>query len=404
MLNLTRQSSEQFQRTDREMGPGLRISSVQTPIISVVGELIRDHPGTISLGQGIVWYPPPAHVVERVVEGMAAPEQHRYSHVAGIPALLSSIRQKLQRENGYPLFEGMEVVVTAGGNMAFLNAVLAITDPGDEIILQTPYYFNHEMAIGIADCKAVCVQTDENYQLQIEAIRTAITDRTRAVVTISPNNPTGAVYPEHDLKAVNALCKQYGLYHIHDEAYEYFTYEGVQHFSPGSIEDAAGHTIGLFSFSKAYGMAGWRIGYMVVPERLIPAVKKIQDTNLICPPVPGQIAALAALETGASYCRKHVRILGEIRQLVLEELKELGDVVTVPPAMGAFYLLLRVHTDLNDMELVRRLVREYGVAVIPGSTFGVTDGCYLRLAYGALEKDTVVEAVGRLVRGLSHLI
>ena len=188
--------------------------------------------------------------------------------------------------------------------MAFLNVVFAITDPGDEIILQTPFYFNHEMAIEIASCRAVLVPTDENYQLQPDLIRAAITDRTRAIVTISPNNPTGAVYSESALRAVNQLCRDADCFHITDEAYEYFTY-GVDHFSAASIADSANHhDFRFFSLSKAYGFASWRIGYMVIPAFLLEAMQKIQDTNVICPAVVSQFAALGALQAGRSYCEE----------------------------------------------------------------------------------------------------
>ena len=125
--------------------------------------------------------------------------------------------------------------MTAGGNQAFMNAVLAITDPDDEIVLPAPYYFNHEMAVVMAGAQAVAVPTTSSYQLDVRAIEGAITPRTRAVVTVSPNNPTGAVYPEAALRAVNALCRDRGIFHIHDEAYEYFTYGDVGHFSPASV-------------------------------------------------------------------------------------------------------------------------------------------------------------------------
>ncbi|HEY9616492.1 MAG TPA: aminotransferase class I/II-fold pyridoxal phosphate-dependent enzyme, partial [Microcoleaceae cyanobacterium] len=210
-----------------------RMHTVQSPIIPVVGELIRQNPGTISLGQGVVSYPPPPAAIEQISAFLSQPNNHKYQAVQGIPALLEVIAAKLQTENGMDL-AGREIVVTAGSNMGFLNAVLAITQPGDEIILQTPYYFNHEMAIAMVGCRAVLVATDANYQLQLEAIEQAITDRTRAIVTISPNNPTGVVYPEADLRQVNQLCRDQGIYHIHDETYEYFVYDEAHHFSPGA--------------------------------------------------------------------------------------------------------------------------------------------------------------------------
>ena len=385
------------------MRESLRMQSVQSPIIPVVGELIRANPGTISLGQGVAYYGPPPQAVEAIQRFLADPENHKYKLVQGIPELLKAIEHKLRQENGISL-NGSRIIVTAGANMGFMNAVLAITDPGDEIILQLPYYFNHEMAVVIADCKAVCVPSDDDYQLQPEAIAAAITKRTRAVVTISPNNPTGAVYRESDLRRVNEICRRSGLYHISDEAYEYFTYDGAKHFSPGSIEGSAGHTISLFSLSKAYGFASWRIGWMVIPEHLYMPIKKIQDTILICPPVVSQWAAVGAMEAGRPYCRDKLQMTTEIRRIFLDELAGIADLVTVPPADGAFYLLMRVHKGSDPMELVRQLIERYKVAVIPGMTFGMEEACYLRVAYGALHKDTAAEGIGRLVRGLKQIL
>ena len=379
-----------------------RMKSVQTPIIPVVGELIRANPGTISLGQGVAYYGPPQQAVDAIAGFLDDPQNHKYKLVQGIPELLDVIERKIREENGIDL-EGRRIVVTAGANMGFFNAVLAITEPGDEVILNLPYYFNHEMAIAIADCKAVCVPTDDDYQLQPERIDAAITDRTRAVVTITPNNPTGAVYAESSLRRVNEICKRHGVYHISDEPYEYFTYDGSEHFSPGSIEGAAEHTISLFSLSKAYGFASWRIGWMVIPEHLFEPVRKIQDTNLICPPVVSQYAAVGAMKAGRAYCADKLRETIEIRHIFLEELAKISNLVTVPRADGAFYFLLRVHGDHDPMELARRLIEEHKVAVIPGMTFGMTD-CCLRVAYGALHKATAQEGVSRLVQGLRRIL
>jgi len=385
------------------MYDSLRMQSVQSPIIPVVGELIRSNPGTISLGQGVAYYGPPQQAIEAIQKFLADPENHKYKLVQGIPDLLEAIEHKLEIENKIYL-DGSRIVVTAGANMGFVNAVLAITDPGDEIILQLPYYFNHEMAVAIADCKVVCVPTDNDYQLQPEAIAAAITDRTRAVVTISPNNPTGAVYRESDLRKVNEICRRNGIYHINDEAYEYFTYDGAEHFSPGSIAGAGGHTISLFSLSKAYGFASWRIGWMVIPQHLFMPIRKIQDTILICAPVISQWAAVGAMQAGWEYCQQKLEMTTEIRRILLNELAGITDLVTVPRADGAFYFLLRVHKNTNPMGLVKQLIERHKVAVIPGMTFGMQDKCYLRVAYGALQKETAAEGIGRLVSGLKQIL
>lgn len=385
------------------MNETIRMQAVQTPVIPVVGELIRQNPGTISLGQGVVHYGPPPQSIQHIEHFLADPENHKYRPVHGIPPLLEVIERKLAEENGIITGEGNAVVVTAGGNMAFVAALMAVVDSGDEIILQTPYYFNHEMAVEMVGARPELVPTDSNHQIQPDLIAAAITNRTRAVVTISPNNPTGAVYPEAALAAVNSLCRDRGIHHIHDEAYEYFTYDGARHVSPASFQDAAGHTISLFSLSKSYGFASWRIGYMVIPGRLLTPIKKILDTVQICPPVISQYAALGALQAGPAYCREHLRSIAEVRSTARKALSTLDGVCTIPPADGAFYFLLNVRTPVTSMELVERLIREHRVAVIPGSTFGLHEGCFLRVSYGALRKETVEEGIGRLVRGLKTI-
>ena len=284
--------------------------------------------------------------------------------------------------------------------MAFMHAALTITEPGDEIILNVPFYFNHEMAIEMAGCRAVRVQTDAAYQLRVDAIRAAITDRTRAIVTVSPNNPSGAVLTEASLRAVNMLCAERGLYHISDEAYEYFTYGDARHVSAGSFPGSAPHTISMYSLSKAYGFAGWRVGYMAYPEHLEDAMLKSQDTIIVCAAIVSQMAACAALDVGRSYCEPYVRELAEVRRLVVDQLSALAPLVELPAADGAFYCLLRVHTAIDPMTLCERLIRRHRVAVLPGPSFGMDDGCYLRVAYGALQRETVAEGVGRLVAGL----
>ena len=377
---------------------------MQPPIIPIVAELLRQHPDAISLGQGVVNYGPPPEAIAQIERFLADPQNHKYKPVIGLPELVEAYAKKLAAENGIRSGDAARVVVTAGGNMAFMNAVLAIADPGDEFILQSPYYFNHEMAVTMANCRPVLVPTDAQYQLQPDAIARAITPRTRAVVTVSPNNPTGAVYSEESLREVNRLCRERGLHHIHDEAYEYFVYDGARHFSPGSIDGATGHTISLFSLSKSHGFASWRIGAMVVPAHLLEAVRKIQDTILICAPVISQFAAIGALQAGPAYCRGKIAELADVRRLALRELSALGERCDVPRADGAFYFLLRLRSELHPMQVVERLVREHGVAAIPGTAFGQDEGCHLRVAYAALKADTVAEGIGRLVKGLKHLL
>jgi aspartate/methionine/tyrosine aminotransferase len=379
------------------------MDAVQAPIVPIIGGIIQQVPGTISLGQGVVHYGPPQAALAAVRDALDDAATHEYQDGAGLPALVDQLTAKVSAENGIELSRGVRLMVTAGANMAFMHAVLAITVPGDEIILNVPFYFNHEMAIQMAGCTAVRVATDDRYQPRLDALRAAITDRTRAIVTVTPNNPSGAVFSEEALRDINALCRDRGLYHIADEVYEYFTYGSAQHVSSGSFPGAEGHTIAMYSLSKAYGFAGWRIGYMTYPEHLAAAMAKSQDTILVCPPVASQLAAMAALKVGRAYCQPYVRELAGIRDIVVSKLSALAPLVSVPAADGAFYALIKVETAQDPMTIAERLIREHKVAVIPGPAFGMTDGCYFRVAYGALQRETVAEGIGRLVKGLADI-
>jgi aspartate/methionine/tyrosine aminotransferase len=159
----------------------------------------------------------------------------------------------------------------------------------------------------------------------------------------------------------------------------------------------------LFSLSKAYGMASWRVGYMVIPDALAAAVSKIQDTILICPPAASQHAALGALEAGRSHAAAHIDRLDSMRRAILEALQGQAVPCDVPRADGAFYYLLRVHSTMDAMTMVERLIREYRVATIPGSAFADPSPCSIRISYGALDADSIAEGLRRLVDGIRAL-
>jgi aspartate/methionine/tyrosine aminotransferase len=389
---------------DKSYNASQRVNKIQSPIIPIVADLIKKTPGTISLGQGVVYFKPPQSALERASQIEDSLNYHLYSPVEGLPELRACIADKLINENNIDLTEQHKIVVTAGANMAFMNTLMAITDPDDEVILLRPYYFNHEMAIDMVSCKPVIVDTDSSYQPCLDKINSAITPKTKAIVTVSPNNPSGAVYPETTLNEINNLCKEKGIYHISDEAYEYFTYEGARHYSIASNPNSGEHTISLYSLSKAYGFASWRIGYMLIPEHLSLAVKKIQDTILICPPRISQEAAISALQEGQSYTSSNLKQIKTVRNELYAALQSINNLCTTPHTTGAFYFLVKLNTALTGMQLVERLIKEHKIAVIPGETFGMNDGCYIRIAYGALDKKTSETGIQRLIDGLTEII
>ena len=328
--------------------PLTRMDAIQAPIIPVIGEMIRQTPGTISLGQGVVHYGPPQAAIDAARAALDDPATHEYQDGAGMPLLVGRLTSKLASENGIDLRRGGgRLMVTAGANMAFMHAVFAVTEPGDEVILPVPFYFNHEMAIQMAGCRVVPVPTDERYQLRVDAVRRAITGRTRAVVTISPNNPSGAVFSEPSLRELNTLCRDRGLYHISDEVYEYFTYGPATHVSPGSFPDAVpAHDFDVFA------VEGVRVRRVAHRLHGVPGASRLGDDE-----EPGHDSGVPAghladrrcrrARSRPAYCEPHVRELAHIRQLVLDAFTHLGTHCDTPPADGAFYCLLKVNTDMT---------------------------------------------------------
>ena len=378
----------------------LRLDAVETPIIPTIAALVREHPGTISLGQGVVSYGPDEAWLRALPDLMADASLNRYQAVDGIAPLVDAIAAKLRVENGIELGTDSRVMVTAGSNSAFLNAVLAVGDAGDEFILPVPYFFNQEMAVRMAGCVPVCVPTLADYQLDVQAIERAITPRTRAIITVSPNNPSGAVYHEHDLRAVNALCARHGLFHFSDEAYEHFIFDGARHFSPGSIAGAAGHTLTFHSLSKAFGLASWRIGYVVYPADLAQTMSKVQDTNQICAPVVSQLMAVQALKAGRAWLAPRLAALGKVRSRVHDLLATLGERVEFARTQGAFYVLMKLPGVSDGLAFSRAMVSRHRVAAIPGFAFGFSDTAaanYQRLSFGALDENSAAQGVERFI-------
>lgn len=384
--------------------PSERMDRVQAPIIPLIARWITESPGTISLGQGVVHYGPPPEARTAMDSVWESPGHHLYQSVQGLATLREEIAKKLQIDNGIEVSDERSLFVTAGGNMAFMTALFAIANAGDEIILPSPFYFNHDMAVDMVGARTVAVATTDTYDLDVDRLEAAITPRTRAIVTVSPNNPTGAVYAEDRLRDVNALCAKRGLFHVSDEAYEYFTFGDAHHVSPGRFPGAGDHTLSLYSLSKSYGMAGWRVGYLHAPPALHVAIAKALDTQLICAPTASQLAAVGAMRAGRTYCRPFIQRLEQLQQDVFDALLPLGDRIRVTPARGAFYLLLKLHTEESSLFFVEQLIKRHRVAVLPGSAFGISEGCYLRVAFGALHARTVKEGIGRLVEGLDALL
>jgi aspartate/methionine/tyrosine aminotransferase len=372
--------------------PSRRTRNTEMPIMQVMKSLDRPE-GTIDLSQGIPFFGPPEEAVRDAVK--ETNRSHRYGPDAGDTDLREEIVGKLERENGIVGIGVDEVMVTAGANIGFLNTITSICDVGDNVILLDPFYFNHGMTLDIlgVEHRHVGSTTGENF-LEDLLVR-EIDDSTKAIVIVSPNNPTGEVMDRRSLDLIVDICLKNDLWLISDETYEKFCYES-DHISPASL-GADLPVISLFSFSKSHGMSGWRQGYMTYPGVLNDSLLKVQDTTVICPSRIGQRLALNCLRDHPSYTRNFLPELDRVRKRVIRWLKSHSGILSAPHPSGAFYSMPVFSThDVNSMELATEILRDARVLLVPGRPFGMDAPPALRIAYGNVRYDQMDEALRRL--------
>jgi aspartate/methionine/tyrosine aminotransferase len=379
--------------------PGRTQRVQEAPIVKLIADSNVPN-DAVDLGQGVPFYGPPKEAILAATGVLDKELGFRYSPDAGIVSLREAIVEKLASENGAEVDSGKNIMVTAGANQAFANTILCITRPGDHVLVLSPYYFNHVMAIQLAGCKPVIIDTDGDYQPLVECIGEKITKRAKAVVLVSPNNPTGAVYSRDAIKEVGALCAENNLYLITDETYEHFVYDDTEFVSALALDRGVQHTISLFSFSKSYGMSGYRIGYAVFPASIYDEMLKVQDTLTICAPSVLQVAAEAAMKLGAAYPKQFIPRIEKVRRVFIERLGRLGS-AEMPITKGSYYFLLRLRTRKSDWGIAKRLIEKHGVITIPGEVFG-TRYPALRVAYANVDEGMAEKGISRLEKGLQE--
>jgi aminotransferase len=326
----------------------------------------------------------PDHIKEAALDAIRRGLVGGYSTTAGLPALRQEIVRKLARDNGIDAEAG-EIIVTVGAIEGLAAAVMAVIDPGDEVILPSPTYSTHIRQVRVASGQPVLVPTveEEGFRLDLEAIERAITPKTRAILYCSPSNPTGAVFGEDVLRQLAQLAIDHDLFVITDEAYEYFTFDGQRHFSIASIPEVRERVISCFTFTKTYAMTGWRIGYLHADAAVLAQINKVHIPMAICAPTVSQYAALAALQ-GSQECvagfRDHY---GAMRDLMCARLDRLPDVFDYQTPAGSYLMFPRIrHPDGRDSSsFCKQLLREARVSATPGVAFGPTGESHLRLSY-----------------------
>jgi aspartate/methionine/tyrosine aminotransferase len=358
----------------------------------------------IGFGAGEPDFPTPAHIVEAAVDACRDPANHRYTPTAGIPALREAIAAKTLRDSAYRV-TSQQVLVTNGGKQAIANAFAVLCDPGDEILVLAPFWTTYPESIALAGGVPVVVASDERsgFRSSVEDLEAARTPRTKALLFVSPSNPTGAVYPRDEIEAIGRWALGHGLWVLTDEIYEHLVYGGAEHHSmPTLVPELAERCLVVNGVAKTYAMTGWRVGWLIGPTDAITAATNIQSHETSNVSNVSQRAALAALSGGLDDVAMMRTAFDRRRRTIVRMLNDIEGVVCAEPE-GAFYafpsvkgllgMSLRGRRPSTSAELAELCINEAKVAVVPGEAFGAPG--YFRLSY-ALGDDDLVEGVSRL--------
>ena len=358
-------------------------------------ELAAQMDDIIGLGRGDPDLPTPPHIVEAANRAMRE-QQTGLTPVKGLPQLRSAIAEHMRDHNGLPVGAD-NVMLTTGGQEGVFLAIQALIDPGDEILVPDPRYTSYDDAIRRAGGKMVMVPTnrEDAFNLEAEAVEAAITPKSKALLIVTPSNPTAGIVTEDRLRAIADVCIRHNLIVIVDEIYGKIVYEPWQHFSIGSLPGMAERTITLDAFSKTYAMTGWRCGYVAAPNNVIDAMARIKQVTTGPVATVSQWAGLAAI-TGPQGCvAEYKAIYTERRKVLLDGLKEMG-LAYGEPRGGLFVWADSSSTGMHATELSYLLLKEGRVLIFPGTAFGEEWREYVRITL--LEPVEVLqEAVERML-------
>jgi aminotransferase len=390
---------------------GVRTESFQE---SVIREMTRlgEETGSINLSQGLPEFAPPAEVLQAAVEAIQSGE-NQYTFPFGSQAFRTSIAAKAARYNGILADPETEVTATCGVSEAVVATVLALTEPGDQVIILEPWYENYVPACLLAGARPRFVPLRQpDYALDTDVLRRAFNRRTRLILLNTPHNPTGRVFSRDELAAVAALCEAHDVIAVVDEIYEHILYDGCKHVSMASLGGMRKRTVTISGLGKTYAVTGWRIGWAIAAPPLTAAVRKVHDYLTVCAPAPFQAAGKAALALPATYYASMRTQYAASRSLLLDALDAAGMPYRLPE--GAYYLMAdfsglawteAAYSRPNwprDRAFAQYMACEVGVAVLPGSSFYAGSGGLSRVRLNFAKRGQTLREAARRLQTLEH--
>ncbi len=387
--------------------PATRINRVQPPATLVAGEtarrMARQGKDIIDLSQSSPHHTTPQHIVEAGVKALRDGLTN-ISSSKGLPEFRQAMADKLLAHNDLKVDPEGDILVTPGSKMGLYDSVIAYVDRGDEVLIVEPNWVSFRQQVELAEGVpvAVALSEEEEYALTYDVLKQHVSPRSKMVIVNNPNNPTGRVYTRQELEDVSRFCQEYDLLALCDETYEYFLYDSNHHITLASLPGMWERTLTSYTFTKAYAMAGWRLGCIVGPEPLMEPLSKINEhtSSFVSPFV--QMAGLEALRGPQDHLPEWRQECDRLRIYVADCLNQVPGVYC-PKPQGATFVFPRYSSDMPSNEMAQLLVEEEGVVVTPGAGFGESGESHFRIALMRSPAERVVEGAERIARALRKL-
>ena len=354
--------------------------------------------GAINLAQGFPDFDPPKAMLDRLAE-VAYQGPHQYPITMGAPNFRAALARKCGRFMGRTLDPDTEMVVTIGSTEAMVDTLFALTNPGDKVIMFSPYFENYRAQAIFADCEPVFVPlTPPEFNFDANVLEDAFKQGAKAILICNPSNPSGKVFTEAELKQIAELCIKYDVYAIMDEVYEHIVYEGHKHTYMNSIPGMWERTVSCSSLSKTYSVTGWRLGYAIAPKEIMDKIKQYHDFNAVGAASPLMEAAIVGLDMPDSYYKEFGDHYAHMKKLFTEGLDRIGIPYTDP--QGAYFVLADIGPFMkpgqSDVEFCEEMARKVGVAAVPGTSFFKENVNHIVRLHFAKVDETLNEALERL--------
>ena len=354
--------------------------------------------GAINLAQGFPDFDPPKAMIDRLEE-VSHQGPHQYPITMGAPNFRQALARKCGRFMGRPLDPDREIVVTIGSTEAMVDTIFALTNPGDKIILFSPYFENYHAQAILADCEPVYVPLiPPAFGFDANVLEDAFKQGAKAILICNPSNPSGKVFTYDELKLIADLCIKYDVYAIMDEVYEHIIYEGHKHTYMNSLPGMWERTVSCSSLSKTYSVTGWRLGYAIAPEPIMERIKQYHDFNTVGAASPLMEAAVVGLDMPDSYYAEFGAHYAHMKKLFTDGLRNIGIPFTDP--QGAYFVLANIGPYLKkgqtDVEFCEEMARKVGVACVPGTSFFKENVQDIVRVHFAKMDETLLDALERL--------